>query len=153
LFRRRFVTGDVPLRRRFVTETFCMDAQCFVWTFCRGDVLCGDVLYVRPMPLPLHCRGLQGFYTCAFMYCTIDSALIYTMVVKIRIATCPLPRSLHFRGGGAALPTISNGTQTAHKGKGWGGGLDNLLVSAMLPTIFKGMTHCLRFNSLLAWKF
>jgi hypothetical protein len=30
------------LRRRYVTETFCME------TFCRGDVLCGDVLYVRP---------------------------------------------------------------------------------------------------------
>jgi hypothetical protein len=28
-------------RRRSVTETFCME------TFCRGDVLCGDVLYVR----------------------------------------------------------------------------------------------------------
>jgi hypothetical protein len=41
LFRRRFVTGDVLLRRRFVTETFCIE------TFCRGDVLCGDVLYVR----------------------------------------------------------------------------------------------------------
>jgi hypothetical protein len=40
LFRRRFVTGEVLLRRRFVTET-CME------TFCRGDVLCGDVLYVR----------------------------------------------------------------------------------------------------------
>jgi hypothetical protein len=36
LFRRRFVTGDVMLWRRSVTETFC-----------RGDVLCGDVLYVR----------------------------------------------------------------------------------------------------------
>jgi hypothetical protein len=41
LFRRRFVTGDVLLRRRSVTEKFCME------TFCRGDVLCGDVLYVR----------------------------------------------------------------------------------------------------------
>jgi hypothetical protein len=41
LLRRRFVTGDVLLRRRFVTESFCME------TFCRGDVLCGDVLYVR----------------------------------------------------------------------------------------------------------
>jgi hypothetical protein len=29
------------LRRRSVTETFCME------TFCRGDVSCGDVLYVR----------------------------------------------------------------------------------------------------------
>jgi hypothetical protein len=27
------------LRRRSVTETFCME------TFCRGDVSCGDVLY------------------------------------------------------------------------------------------------------------
>jgi hypothetical protein len=36
-----FCYGDVLLRRRFVTETFCMV------TFCRGDVLCGDVLYVR----------------------------------------------------------------------------------------------------------
>jgi hypothetical protein len=36
LFRRRCVTGDVMLRRRFVTETFC-----------RGDISCGDVLYVR----------------------------------------------------------------------------------------------------------
>jgi hypothetical protein len=43
LFRRRFVTGDVLLRRRSVTETFCME------TFCREDVLCGDVLYVRPL--------------------------------------------------------------------------------------------------------
>jgi hypothetical protein len=41
LFRRCFVTGDVLLRRRFVKETFRME------TFFRGDVLCGDVLYVR----------------------------------------------------------------------------------------------------------
>jgi hypothetical protein len=36
-YRRRFVTGDVLLRSRYVTETFCRE------TFCRGDVLCGDV--------------------------------------------------------------------------------------------------------------
>jgi hypothetical protein len=41
LYRRCFVTVDVLLQRRSVTETFCME------TFCRGDVLCGDVLYVR----------------------------------------------------------------------------------------------------------
>jgi hypothetical protein len=45
-YRRRSVTetfchGDVLLRSRFVTETFCMGM------FCRGDVLCGDILYVR----------------------------------------------------------------------------------------------------------
>jgi hypothetical protein len=44
--RRRFVTGDVLLRRhlvrrRFVTETFGKE------TFFLGDILCGDVLYVR----------------------------------------------------------------------------------------------------------
>jgi hypothetical protein len=44
--RRRFVPetfryGDVIFRRRYVTETFCRE------TFCIGDVLCGDVLYVR----------------------------------------------------------------------------------------------------------
>jgi hypothetical protein len=44
LLQRRFVTGDVLLWRRFVTETFCME------TFCRGDVLCGDALYVHPIP-------------------------------------------------------------------------------------------------------
>jgi hypothetical protein len=41
LLQETFCYGDVLLRRRFVTETFCME------TFCRGDVLCGDVLYVR----------------------------------------------------------------------------------------------------------
>jgi hypothetical protein len=46
LLRRRFVTGDVLLRRRFVKETFCWE------TFCRGDVLEGDVLYVRLFCIP-----------------------------------------------------------------------------------------------------
>jgi hypothetical protein len=41
LLRRRFVTGDVSLRRRFVKETLCVETFCME-TFCRGDVL-----YVR----------------------------------------------------------------------------------------------------------
>jgi hypothetical protein len=32
---------DVMLRRRYVTDTFFME------TFCQGDVLCRDILYVR----------------------------------------------------------------------------------------------------------
>jgi hypothetical protein len=41
----KFCSGDVLLQETFcygdVTETFCMEM------FCRGDVLCGNVLYVR----------------------------------------------------------------------------------------------------------
>jgi hypothetical protein len=44
-----FCCGDVLLQEKFcygdvtyVTETFGME------TFCQGDILCGDVLYVRP---------------------------------------------------------------------------------------------------------
>jgi hypothetical protein len=40
-YRRRPVTGDVLLQRRSVTETFSKEM------FCRGDVLWGDILYVR----------------------------------------------------------------------------------------------------------
>jgi hypothetical protein len=40
LFQRRFVTGDVLLRR-------CSDKE----SFCREYVLCGDVLYVRQILL------------------------------------------------------------------------------------------------------
>jgi hypothetical protein len=58
----------------------------------------------------------------------IDSALIYIMVARIRNAIWPPPPQffLHRR---AALTTNSNGTQSAHKWKGWGYGLDNLLIS------------------------
>jgi hypothetical protein len=55
LLRRRFVTGDVLLRRRTVTETFSME------TFCRGDVLCGDVLYVRHFFSPMMHRTLADY--------------------------------------------------------------------------------------------
>jgi hypothetical protein len=46
LSRRRCVTGDVLLRRRSVTETFCMETFCRRDALCK-DVLCKDVLYVR----------------------------------------------------------------------------------------------------------
>ncbi len=53
-YRRRFVTGDVLLRRRFVEETFC-----------QGDVLYGNVLYVRRflslLPNPFIIWGEQIF--------------------------------------------------------------------------------------------
>jgi hypothetical protein len=39
LFRRRFVTGDVPLRRRFVTERFCME------TFVE-ETFCAETFYM-----------------------------------------------------------------------------------------------------------
>jgi hypothetical protein len=63
----------------------------------------------------------------------VDSAAIYCIAyyggenLKYYIWP-PHPQfSLHRR---AALTTNSNGTQPAHKGKGWGGGsLDNLLMS------------------------
>jgi hypothetical protein len=56
LCRRRYVTGDVLLRRHSVTETFGME------TFCRGDVLCGDVLYVRQnnSDRPISLSGFGG---------------------------------------------------------------------------------------------
>jgi hypothetical protein len=60
LFRRRYVTGDVLLRRRFVKETFCME------TFCRGDVSCGDFLYVR-RKIPQ-----QAVFLC--------SSILYTLI-------------------------------------------------------------------------
>jgi hypothetical protein len=41
LFRRRCVTEDVLLWRHSVSDMFCMEM------FCRGDVLCRDVLYER----------------------------------------------------------------------------------------------------------
>jgi hypothetical protein len=61
LFRRCYVTGYVMLRRRSVTETFCMETYCrgnilcgyvlygdvlYILTYSRLDVLCGDVLYI-----------------------------------------------------------------------------------------------------------
>jgi hypothetical protein len=54
MLRRRSITetfcyGDVLFRRRSVTEKFCME------TFCRGDVSCGDVAFVR------HAEGLLPF--------------------------------------------------------------------------------------------
>jgi hypothetical protein len=55
LFRRRFVTGDIMLRRRSVKETFCME------TFCRGDVLCRHVLYVRPNNIDKSYRQVLSF--------------------------------------------------------------------------------------------
>jgi hypothetical protein len=58
LLRRRFVSETFCYRRRSVTETFCYETFCME-TFWRGDVLCGDVLYVR------HCKDekkkLQSF--------------------------------------------------------------------------------------------
>ncbi len=53
MLRRRFVTGDVLLRRRFVTETFCT-----------GDVLLGDVLSRR--------RFVRRPFVCASYMYTVD---------------------------------------------------------------------------------
>jgi hypothetical protein len=66
LLQRRFVTGDVLLRRRFVEETFSY-----------GDVLLGDVLsrrrfvrrrlYVRPRKHDqVHDKGAKNLYTLIF---------------------------------------------------------------------------------------
>jgi hypothetical protein len=62
MFRRRCVTGDVMLWRRSVKETFSME------TFCRGDVSCGDVLYVhrrKDQTLAKGNRCVQNFFVVA----------------------------------------------------------------------------------------
>jgi hypothetical protein len=48
-----FYRGDVLLRRPFVPETFCYRRRSVTETFCYGDVLYGDVLYVRPKRIGL----------------------------------------------------------------------------------------------------
>jgi hypothetical protein len=48
-------------------------------------------------------------------FSTVDSALIYIMVVKVRNTVSPLPPQIE-----TALYTISNGRQSAYKGKRWG---------------------------------
>jgi hypothetical protein len=54
--------------------------------------------------------------TCGVMYCIVDSAAIYIMVVKFRNAICtPPPQlSLHRR---AALSGNSNGTRSVYSRK------------------------------------
>jgi hypothetical protein len=51
--------------------------------------------------------------------CIVDSAAIYIMVVIIWNTSWPPPPQLSLPRR-AALTTNSNGTQSAHKGKGWG---------------------------------
>jgi hypothetical protein len=51
--------------------------------------------------------------------CIVDSAAVYIMVVKIWNNIWPPPPQF-FLPRRAALTTISNGTQSVHKGNGWG---------------------------------
>jgi hypothetical protein len=52
LFQRRYVTGDVLFRRRYVTGYVLLRRRSVTETFCRRDVLCGDILYVRHNYIP-----------------------------------------------------------------------------------------------------
>ncbi len=75
MLRRRFVTGDVLLRRRFVMETFCY-----------GDVLLGDVLSRR--------RFVRRRFVCAsinykeIFYRSIKQKLRRVKVLQSAVHKC-----------------------------------------------------------------
>jgi hypothetical protein len=74
--------------------------------------------------LPLH-----GF-TCDVMYCR-QRRYLYYGGENLKYYLAPSPTVLPSR---AALTTNSNGTQSAHKGKGW---IDTIFMSMLPPPIIE----------------
>jgi hypothetical protein len=77
---------------------------------------------------PLKCKAS----TCDVMY-TVDSPLIYIMMVNVRNTVSPLPPQIFLHRGGAALYTISNGIQSEYKEKRCG--LDSVFMSMSIAHI------------------